>query len=111
MATCDWNHMLTRPSTNAAKKNGSNRTMSFHTMRARRHHATPNKTHGNGATSILLNNASRNNPREPKTQSEVLSRSSNLKKASSDRQKNISDNVFFSSGIHATDSTFTGCRA
>ncbi len=91
----------------AAKNGASGATSRLRSMRPRRHQSTTSSTAGSVAVTLLLRRARTNSAKAP-AHADGLRRSSKRRYARVAARKKAPDSVFFSSVIHATDSTWTG---
>ena len=102
---------VTAPKSAAAAKNGSSGATSRRTSsRPRRHHSTTSSSAGSVAVTDLLSRAHAKSP-NASSHGDVRRCASNRRYESAAARKNTPDWVFFSSLIHATDSTCTGWSA
>src|SRR5713226_2664544 len=83
---------------------------SFQSSRPRCHQKMTSSAPGSVAVTVLLINASRNNP-SANQYSEARRVRSKCKYVSAEARQKAPDNVVFCSEIQATDSTHTGCSA
>src|ERR1039458_2783181 len=110
--------MLISPKASASTKKGLVRQQSRQVMRPRCHQAQASSTAGNITVEVLLSSASTKARSERPYLREVRGPKSEVRRSESNctyhrrlKRKKGSDNVFFSSEIHATEATQTGWTA